>query len=137
MTKIASMDVKKIHTAKEMSEISNIPLPTVTRLLKTLANEGLLTSQRGSQGGYLLAQSPSTISVASIIEAFEGPISLTECVTDDCECSYEENCSTQKPWQKINETVKSALEQIKLNDMIEINQNDGFVKLNMNLGAKI
>ena len=68
MTKIASMDANSTHTAKEMSEMTNIPLPTVTRLLKTLATEGLLTSQRGSQGGYNLAKTPSNISIASIIE---------------------------------------------------------------------
>ena len=137
MTKIASMDANSIHTAKEMSEITNIPLPTVTRLLKTLATEGLLTSQRGSQGGYTLAHSPSTISIASIIESFEGPIALIECATNDCECSYEADCSTQEPWQKINESVKAALEKMKLNDMINSKQNDDLVTLDLNYGAEV
>ena len=113
MTKIASIDANSTHTAKEMSEMTNIPLPTVTRLLKTLATEGLLTSQRGSQGGYNLAKAPSNISIASIIESFEGPIALIECATDECECTYEADCSTQKPWQKINDSVKTALEEMK------------------------
>ena len=137
MTNIASMDTDSIHTAKEMSEITNIPLPTVTRLLKTLATEGLLTSQRGSQGGYTLAHPPSTISIASIIESFEGPIALIECATNDCACSYESDCSTQEPWQKINESVKAALEKMKLNDMINSKQNDGLVKLDLNYGAEV
>ena len=137
MTNIASMDTDSIHTAKEMSEITNIPLPTVTRLLKTLTAEGLLTSQRGSHGGYTLAQSPSTISIASIIESFEGPIALIECATNDCACSYESDCSTQEPWQKINESVKAALEKMKLNDMINSKQNDGLVKLDLNYGAEV
>ena len=137
MTNIASMDANSIHTAKEMSKITNIPLPTVTRLLKTLTAEGLLTSQRGSQGGYTLAQSPSTISIASIIESFEGPIALIECATNDCACSYESDCSTQEPWQKINESVKAALEKMKLNDMINSEQNEGLVKLDLNYGAEI
>ena len=102
MTRIAAMENDKSHTAKEISTLSKIPLPTVTRLLKTLSNEGLLNSQRGSQGGYSLAQSPATISVASIIEAFEGPIALTDCTKEDDSCSYESNCSAEEPWQKIN-----------------------------------
>ena len=118
MTNIAAMESKKIHTAKEISEISNIPLPTVTRVLKTLCSGDLLESQRGSQGGYALTKSPSSISIATIIECFEGPIALTECATSDCACSYESDCSTQEPWQKINESVKAALEKMKLNDMI-------------------
>ena len=47
MTRIAAMENDKSHTAKEISTLSKIPLPTVTRLLKTLSNEGLLNSQRG------------------------------------------------------------------------------------------
>ena len=138
MTRIAAMESKKSHTAKEISKLSRIPLPTVTRLLKTLSNNGLLNSQRGSQGGYSLAQMPSAISVASIIEAFEGPIALTDCAKeDDCGCSYESNCSAEEPWQKINEIVKDSLENIKLSNMIQTKKDDGFVKLNMNLGAKV
>lgn len=137
MTKIASMDAKGSHTAKEMSEISNIPLPTVTRLLKTLASDGMLTSQRGSQGGYSLSKSPTEISIASIIECFEGPIALIECATNECECSYEADCTTQKPWQKINESVKSALEEMKLSDMIMSEDDNNLVKLNMNYGAEV
>jgi len=138
MTRIAAMENDKSHTAKEISTLSKIPLPTVTRLLKTLSNEGLLNSQRGSQGGYSLAQSPATISVASIIEAFEGPIALTDCAKeDDCGCSYESNCSAEEPWQKINEIVKDSLENIKLSSMIKTKKDDGFVKLNMNMGAKV
>ena len=135
MTKIASIDANSTHTAKEMSEMTNIPLPTVTRLLKTLATEGLLTSQRGSQGGYNLAKLPSDISIASIIESFEGPIALIECATDECECTYEADCSTQKPWQKINDSVKTALEEMKLTDMIT--QEERLVKLDMNYGAEV
>ena len=137
MTEIASMDSSKVHTAKEISQRSNIPLPTVTRLLKTLSNKGLLVSQRGNQGGYALAQSSSTISIASIIESIEGPIALTECSTNECACSYESNCNVEVPWQKINKTVKSALQEIKLNEMINSEQNNGLVNLSINYGAEI
>ena len=67
MTRIADMDLNKVHTAREISEDTRIPLPTVTRLLKTLSNNGLLNSQRGSQGGYFLSRSSEDISVANII----------------------------------------------------------------------
>ena len=135
MTNIAAMESKKIHTAKEISEISKIPLPTVTRVLKTLCSGSLLESQRGSQGGYALTKAPSSISIATIIECFEGPIALTECATSDCACSYETTCSAQKPWQKINETVKLALDKMKLNNMIETSKSNELLQLNMNLGG--
>ena len=132
MTRIADMDQNKVHTAREISEDTKIPLPTVTRLLKTLSNNGLLNSQRGSQGGYSLSGSSEDISVANIIESFEGLIALTECSTNTCECSYETKCSMEEPWQKINNTVKNALEGISLNEMMGKNQNEGLLNLSMN-----
>ena len=137
MTEIAAMDSTKVHTAKDISKRTNIPLPTVTSLLKKLSNEELLTSQRGNQGGYALAESSSTISIASIIESIEGPIALTECSTNECKCSYESKCSVEVPWQKINKTVKSALEEIKLNEMIQTNHGNELLTLSMTDGGSL
>ena len=134
MTEIATMKSDTVHTDKVIYKRTKIPLPTVTRLLKTLSNEGLLDSQRGSQGGYSLSESASTISVASIIESIEGPIALTECSTNECACSYESSCNVELPWQKINNTVKTALEKISLAEMIQGRPNEELVNLSMNYG---
>ena len=83
LTNMVIKDENAMHTAKELSEFSGIPLPTVTRILKMLSNEGILESQRGAQGGYTLTKSSTDISVAEVIEAMEGPIALTECASDD------------------------------------------------------
>ena len=52
MTNMVIKNEKAMYTAKELSEITEIPLPTVTRILKMLSNKELLESQRGAQGGY-------------------------------------------------------------------------------------
>ena len=71
MTRIADMDQNRVHTAREISEDTRIPLPTVTRLLKTLSGNGLLDSQRGSQGGYSLSRSSKD--TASFLSATASP----------------------------------------------------------------
>ena len=136
MTEMATSNMNKIHTARGISESTNIPLPTVTRLLKTLSSNDLLDSQRGSQGGYNLAKPSDKISIANIIEIFEGPISLTECSTNSCECSYESNCSVEEPWQKINDTVKNALESISLNEMAGNSNNENLIGLSISYGGQ-
>ena len=73
-----------------------------------LSNGELLESQRGPQGGYSLIKSAKEISVAKVIETMEGPISLTECASDNCGCSYESYCAVGKPWQKINKAISKA-----------------------------
>ncbi len=73
---------RTVHTARELSLESGLPLPTVSKLLKLLLQAGFLVSHRGTNGGYSLAREPEDISVAEIIAALEGPIALTECSTD-------------------------------------------------------
>ena len=68
---------KQLHSANEMAAQLGLALPTVSKILKALVQNGLLVSHRGVKGGYSLALAPEAISVAQIIAAIEGPIALT------------------------------------------------------------
>ena len=129
LANLVAKDEKAMHTAKELSEFSGIPLPTVTRILKMLSNKGILESQRGAQGGYELTKNSSEISVAEVIEAMEGPIALTECASDDCGCAFEPSCVVGKPWQKINKAVNDVLRNISLSDMSGRDESQNLLKL--------
>ena len=90
-----------VHNARELAERARLPLPVVSKILKHLAREGFLHSQRGAKGGYALAQRPEEISVAAVIDALEGPIALTDCGTHPGACDREASCVTRAPWQRI------------------------------------
>ena len=106
------------HSAHTLSEAVDMPLPTVRKVLKALSQSGLLVSERGAQGGYNLSRNPKQISVAEIITAMEGPIALTECVSDESHCEQESHCSIQTNWSRINSVVFHALDEVKLSDML-------------------
>jgi Rrf2 family protein len=80
MCQIARRPVSEWHTARGLAVDCRLPLPTVSKILKTLLQSGLLESQRGMKGGYILARDPSLIPITEIISALEGPFALTECV---------------------------------------------------------
>ena len=84
---------------------------------KTLNKAKLVTSIRGSQGGYSLAKKSSTISAAEIIDAFEGPVAITECSASYHSCSLESQCGVGEAWQKINRAIRNTLENISLTDL--------------------
>lgn len=105
------------HNARELAEETGLPLPVVSKVLKTLAREGLLDSQRGPRGGYALARPPVAISVTEIIAALEGPIGLTECTVHPGVCAQESTCYTRDPWQRINAVVRDALSRITLAEL--------------------
>ena len=120
MTECARHPERLIHTARDLAEGSQIPLPTVGKILKLLAKKALLVSQRGVKGGYRLSRRPASITVAEIIIAMEGPIALTECNTEiPGKCDLERRCSVHSNWQRINDAVRGALEMITLEEMTQ------------------
>ena len=98
-----------------MSEELDIPLPTVSKVLKLLVQGNLLESQQGSQGGYHLSKPAKEISAAEIIEVLEGPVSMTACcVTDGC----DRNCAVSNSWQKVNAVIVNELKSVSLAEMV-------------------
>lgn len=106
-------------TARDLSERVRLPLPTVSKVLKVLTRDGLLVSLRGAKGGYRLARPPAEISVAAIIGALEGPIAITECVSEEQGvCGQESLCTIRANWLLINQAVQGALDKITLDRMV-------------------
>lgn len=105
--------------ARRLAEQTGLEPPTVAKVLKTLARAGLVTSVRGVNGGYTLAEPPEDISVAGIISAMEGPIALTECALEPGLCLHESDCSLRGNWQKIGRAVENALAGLSLADLAE------------------
>lgn len=108
-----------VSTAPDIAAATGLSQPTVAKLLKTLVQGGLATSQRGAQGGYSLARPPKQISVVEAIEVLDGPLSLTDCVENDHEsCEREKLCPMSGRWNRINAAIVGALESLTLADMM-------------------
>lgn len=117
LTRMAREPVGFVN-ASELAAEAQLPLPTVSKILKLLGRAELLESHRGVKGGYCLAREAEAISVADIITALDGPIGITECIDDTPgECSQEPFCGVRANWQRINHAIRHALENITLAEM--------------------
>jgi FeS assembly SUF system regulator len=110
-----------VCSAADVAEATGIGLPTVSKLLKTLGRAGLVTSTRGANGGYQLSRPAHEISAAEVIDALEGPVSITECSATDSHCDYESVCNVGNAWQRINVAIRRALEDVNLLDLTRVN----------------
>lgn len=110
-----------VCSAADVASATGIALPTVSKLLKSLARSGLVTSTRGANGGYQLSRDPGEISAANVIDALEGPVSITECCATDGSCEHESNCSVGGSWQRINVAIRRALDDVSLSDLLHAN----------------
>ena len=118
MAYIAERPAGEIHTAREVSERSGLPFPTVSKILRSLAGKRILTSHRGATGGYSLGRPAEETSIAEIIRALQGPISMVQCGAEPGACEQEGGCPTRASWKRVSEEVERALESVPITDMV-------------------
>jgi FeS assembly SUF system regulator len=106
-----------VHSASEVASELGMATTTVSKILKMLARKNLVVSVLGAKGGYTLTRHPSEISIAEIIYAMDGPISITEC-SGTSTCARESTCSTRNNWLGINHIIHDALNKVNLAEMI-------------------
>jgi Rrf2 family protein len=96
-------------SAREIAELYDIPIELMAKVLQRLVRRGLLASHQGTRGGYQLARIPSQISVADVIQAIDGPVTVTACSTEDGLCEQFAKCNVRDPLWRVRERILSAL----------------------------
>lgn len=108
---------QRSRSAAEIADTIRVPAPTVSKVLKILGRGGLVASQRGARGGYLLSRPPGEITLAEIILAMDGPIGMTECSVTPGLCTQESSCAVRANWLRINRAVFGVLREITLDQL--------------------
>jgi Rrf2 family protein len=96
-------------SAREIAEQYDIPIELLAKVLQRLVRRGLLASQQGTRGGYQLARMPGQISVADVIQAVDGPVTVTACSTEEGTCEQFAKCNVRDPLWRVRERILSAL----------------------------
>jgi Rrf2 family protein len=96
-------------SAREIAEQYSIPIELMAKVLQRLVRRGLLASHQGTRGGYQLGRSPSEISVADVIQAIDGPVTVTACSTDGGQCEQFAKCNVRDPLWRVRERILAAL----------------------------
>jgi FeS assembly SUF system regulator len=105
---------QRLQTATGLAERTHIAAPTVSKLLKQLQRAGLVISTRGLHGGYLLARPATQISAATILDALEGPLAVTDCSAGHGQCGIEDSCRVSRSWQRLNVAIRRSLQEVSL-----------------------
>ncbi len=96
-------------SAREIAEQYDIPIELMAKVLQRLVRHGLLASHQGTRGGYQLARTPAQISVADVIQAVDGPVTVTACSTEEGSCEQFAKCNVRDPLWRVRERILSAL----------------------------
>ncbi|GAB3103786.1 SUF system Fe-S cluster assembly regulator [Lysobacter terrae] len=121
MTVLAAHQVgapEAVLSASELAERAGLETPTVAKVLKPLAQAGLVCAARGANGGYRLSRPAEAIGLIEVVEALEGPLGMTECSVHSGNCGIEQSCGVRANWNRINDVVIDALRGITLAQML-------------------
>ena len=108
-----------VLSAVELADAAGLEVPTVAKVLKPLAQAGLVEGFRGAGGGYRLVRAAADISLVEIVEAMEGPLGMTECSLHAGNCGIQHTCGVRANWRRINDVVADALRGVTLAQMAE------------------
>src|ERR1051326_7633769 len=97
-------------SAREIAALYDIPIELMAKVLQRLVRRGLLASHQGTRGGYQLARNPTQISVADVIQAVDGAVTVTACSTEEGQqCEQFSKCNVRDPLWRVRERILSAL----------------------------
>ena len=104
-------------SAREIAEAYDIPIEIMAKVLQRLVRTGLLVSTQGTRGGYTLSRPSSLVSVADVIEAIDGPFTVTACSSENHDCDQYSKCSIRDPLWQIRERIAEALGTVTIAEM--------------------
>lgn len=106
--------VKVRDVAAEM----DLPRSYTPQVLGLLSRAGLAEAKAGREGGYRLTRAPERISLLELVEAGEGPLSVSECTLRGGPCRWEEVCAVHPAWARAADALRSALAETTLADVL-------------------
>ena len=104
-------------SARAIAEAYEIPLELLAKVLQKLVRARLLVSVQGTRGGYRLGRTARSIRVADVIEAVDGPVTVTACSANDHRCVQYSKCSIRDPLWKIRGRILEALNTVTIADL--------------------
>jgi Rrf2 family protein len=109
MRHLAANSDRGAVSARELAETYDLPPELLAKVLQKLVRGRLLTSIQGIRGGYGLARPAASISVADVINAVDGPLTVTACSETNHSCEQYSKCNIRDPLWQIKDRIVSAL----------------------------
>jgi len=115
---LAQQPKDEIILKKDICRTQEVTPAFLTKILQPLIKAGIVSSQRGVGGGFLLAKSPDEITLLDILQAEEGPLKLNHCLVENGYCMRDAHCSAHEVWHEVQDEMISVLEQYSVSELV-------------------
>jgi Rrf2 family transcriptional regulator, cysteine metabolism repressor len=110
---------------KDIAKKQGLSGSYLENILLILRNYKIVETTRGVNGGYVLCRAPSNITVYEVINALEGPLSLTDCVDTPTSCDRTSSCATRFVWCELAGAIRTVLSKITLQELLDREKKSG------------
>ena len=124
MKHIAVHDAVNSMSAREIAGQFDIPLELMAKVLQRLTRRGLLISQKGTRGGYHLARPAEKISVGDVIQAIDGPVTVTACSPQVDTCDQYSKCNVRDPLWRVKDRIVDTLHTFTISELASDSDSD-------------
>ena len=108
----------EIVLKKDICRTQNVTPAFLTKILQPLIKAGIVSSQRGVGGGFLLCKDPAEITLLDILQAEEGQLKLNHCLLDHDSCQRNSHCPAHEVWHEAQEEMIQTLKKYSIADLV-------------------
>jgi len=119
---LAQQPKNEIVLKKDICRTQNVTPAFLTKILQPLIKAGIVSSQRGVGGGFLLAKDPEEINLLDILQAEEGELRLNHCLIDEGICHRDQHCSAHEVWHEAQDEMIRVLEKYNVAELVRKEQ---------------
>jgi Rrf2 family protein len=109
MVHLAGLPPGSRASLPELAAAVEVPEHFLSKVLQALGRNGLIQSQRGASGGFVLSADPERISLLDVVEAIEGPIRLNLCLGPGEGCTRISRCPVHLVWANAQDALVGVL----------------------------
>ena len=116
---LAQQPQDEIVLKKDICRTQDVTPAFLTKILQPLIKSGIVNSQRGVGGGFLLAKAPTAITLLDILQAEEGPLKLNHCLVEEDICRREGYCSVHEVWGEAQNKMIEVLQNYNIAELVQ------------------
>ncbi len=112
----------ELTTAKEVSEAYHTPFDATARVMQMMAQNGLLKSEQGVNGGYQITKDLSKVTFEELMAMIQGPTQIAKCLNKQEVCDIQDSCNIITPIHALNQRLSEFYQNLKVGELIFQNQ---------------
>ncbi len=112
----------QLTSVKEICQATGIPFDATSRVMQQMAQKGILKSEQGSHGGYLITRDLSKVSFYDVAETILGPVEVVRCANNHDGCEFLSKCNVQSPLQNLNTKLTNFYQTVTVAELLNLHQ---------------